>query len=134
MSMLARASLVLLVALCCLQLTGCGGGPGTFDPVQHDMDVIFSDADLETRRKASRNLIGQNFTDQQIDKLMEFAKNDNNDNVIRSRIIQAFGTLDPQQGNRLLPDLVEIGNRAPSGSGLRQAVAQATDRLSWKSD
>ncbi len=96
------------------------------------MQIIFSDADLETRRRAARNLINQSFSDEQIAKLLAYAKDDRNDNVIRARIIEALGTLGPDRGNHLITELLEIGERAPSGSGLRQAVTVATDRLSWK--
>lgn len=115
-----------------MQLAGCGENPGVFDPVQHDMEIIFSDADLETRRRASRNLVNQNFSDEQIETLLAYAKDDKQDNVIRARIIYALGTLGPERGNHLISDLLEIGERAPSGSGLHQAVTVATDRLSWK--
>ena len=129
MSMLARFTAPCLVALCCLQLAGCGDSPGTFDPVQHDMEIILSDADLETRRRASRNLVGQNFSDEQIEKLMAYIKDDKHDNVIRGRMIYALGSLGPDRCNHLINDLLDVAKRTPS---LRQAVTVASDRLSWK--
>jgi len=122
-----------LLALCSLPLAGCGDSSAeVFDPVQHDMEIILSDADLETRRRASRNLIGQSFTDEQFAKLLAIVKDDNADRVIRIRIIEAFGTLGPERGNDLITDLLEVAKRHPSDSGLQQAVTKATDRLSWK--
>lgn len=133
MSVAARLIRVCLLTLCSLPLAGCGGGGGgTFDPVQHDLEVIRSDADLETRRRASRNLVGQSFSDEQIKEMMAIAKDEKQDNVIRARIIDAFASLGPERGNDLLSDILEIGKGAPSGSGLQQAVARAADRLSWK--
>jgi HEAT repeat protein len=121
-----------LLVWSCLQLTGCGDSPGTFDPAQHDMEIIFSEADLETRRKASRNLTPHSLSDAQIEKLLAYAKDDKQDAVIRARIIYVLGGLGPERGNHLINDLLDIGERAPSGSGIKQAVTVAADKLSYK--
>jgi hypothetical protein len=133
MNVAARLIRLGLLALCSLPMAGCGGDEAVvFDPVQHDMEIILSNADLETRRKASRNLIGQSFTDEQIAQLMAIVKDDKQDRVIRIRIIEAFGTLGPERGNDLIGDLLEVANQSPSDKGLQETVTKVTNRLSWK--
>jgi hypothetical protein len=133
MNVAARLIRLGLLALCSLPLAGCGEeGGGTFDPVQHDMEIILSDADLETRRRASRNLIGQSFTDEQIAKLMAIVKDDKQDRAIRIRIIEGFGSLGPERGNQLIGDLLEVAKQSPDDKGLQEVVTKITNRLSWK--
>ena len=129
--MIARFTTTCVVALGLLQLAGCGG-PGTYDPVQSDLGVILSEADLEIRRRAALSLSGQHFSDEQIQQLLAIAKDPNQDNVIRSRVIGALGGVEPERAIMVLPELSEIAKQAPRDSGLQHTAVRVIQSLAKK--
>ncbi len=129
--MIPRFTTTCVVALGLLQLAGCGG-PGNYDPVQSDLGVLLSEADLETRRRAALSLSGQHFSDEQIGQLLAIAKDPSQDNVIRSRIVWALGGVEPERAIMVLPELSEIAKQAPADSDLQQAAVRVIQSLAQK--
>lgn len=132
MSMLSRSFATSLLVWGCLQLTGCGDSPGTYDPVQSDLNVIKSDANIEVRRRSAASLSGQYLSDEQIDQMMAIVLDSNQDNVIRARLIWALGGVEPDRSDRFLPKLAELSNQVPPGSEIQKAILRVIKRLGGK--
>ncbi len=109
-------------------MTGCGGGDDeVYDPVKVDIKVLNESKDLEERRVAAHRLGSQNeIPEDAIPELMKFAKNEQEDETIRRRVIWALGKT---KSTEVSHELGTLMNSLPKDSPMRKSIADALNNI-----
>lgn len=119
-----------LTALLFLFICGCGSSGEPYDPFMQDLEIVESSNGLDEKQAASQRIANQYVPDEAIDRMLVIVKDESEDETVRQHLASALGKMEPDRGNRLVVDLVEIANSQPSDSPLAKTARVAAERLS----